>query len=54
MKTFAFASILVFLLLLATTLLAEETPPWHWDDEEQVSTEEKGFDYQEMENDIGW
>ena len=54
MKTFILSSVLVFLMLMGATLLAEEAPPWHWDDEEIVSTEDKDSAYSEWESDIGW
>ena len=56
MKTFALASLLVFLLLITTTLLAEKAPPWHWDDEEPTISDERDLPYPEMEmdSDIGW
>ena len=54
MKTFIVSSALVFLLMMGTSLLAEEAPPWHWDEEETVSTEDKNSAYSEWESDIGW
>lgn len=54
MKIFALSSILVFLLLMGATLQAAEAPPWHWDDEVQVSSEDKDSVSSEPESDIGW
>lgn len=54
MKTFAVATLMVFLIFMVTTVLAEEAPPWHWDDEEQIETDEKDLVNPEWQSDIGW
>ena len=60
MKYFAIATLLVGSLLIAADLLAEETIPWHWDDEasfdqqQPEETSKKQEEPSEWQSDLGW
>ena len=62
MKYFAIATLLAACVLIAADLFAEETIPWHWDDEDVMSVDQKQSEKApkqqdesvEWHSDLGW